>query len=453
MAILDDDYDSDYEEEDVYNAPRDMVTAVNEFTNLQLSGAETLDKYLSCPVCLSVMNQPTATECLHRFCSGCIETALRIGKKECPSCRFPIATRRALRRDRNFEALIRTLYPNGPPESDDEIDVGNYCFVPLSVPDKEEEQRAHQVQVQMQMHKDKAAPIMKDRKDKARSLPVQGNSCGVPSERKVRKGRSQLPRDVSDMGQPSHMGSGALVEEPKTRWSCPQCTLINSAAARKCKICDAPNPVGRASRTRKERLTLATTSAFREFEYAQCGESLSGADHSSGQAVTGAAGDSCMRSKPTLTPGEVRKGKGGRAAEDRESSHSTKRAKGADDVESEKRQREERYAARKEARAEESLRNAVQPEPQLDFSDEAPSIEAQLLARHSFSLHIKTVDASGVVVLWSFPTANPGDCSAWVSLAPAALVTEASARAKFKLITKNRMFGECRCRKRFHELT
>jgi chemotaxis protein histidine kinase CheA len=45
-------------------------------------------------------------------------------------------------------------------------------------------------------------------------------------------------------------------------------------------------------------------------------------------------------------------------------------------------------------------------------------------------------------VVRCFPTANPGNCSAWVSLAPAVSVYEASARVKFKLITKNKMFGE-----------
>ena len=89
-------------------------------------------------------------------------------------------------------------------------------------------------------------------------------------------------------------------------------------------------------------------------------------------------------------------------------------------------------------------RSAVVPEPALDYGEDAPSLEAQLLARQSYSLHIKNVDEAGISLLWSFPPANPGDCSAWVSLAPSATVHDAAARMKYKLITKNKMFGECK---------
>ena len=106
---------------------------------------------------------------------------------------------------------------------------------------------------------------------------------------------------------------------------------------------------------------------------------------------------------------------------------------------------QKRGATQHGSRKIEKPRNAAQPEAPLDFADDAPSLEAQLLSRSTYSLHIKAVDDSGVSLIWSFPPANPGDCSAWVSLAPAALVAEASARQKFKLITKNKMFGECKC--------
>ena len=96
----------------------EMITEASHMTQIDIGGAETIERYLSCPICLSIVRQPTATECLHRFCYDCIETALRLGKKECPSCRMPVATRRAFRRDDNFERLVHTLYPNGPSDSD-----------------------------------------------------------------------------------------------------------------------------------------------------------------------------------------------------------------------------------------------------------------------------------------------------------------------------------------------
>ena len=48
-------------------------------------------------------------ECLHRFCEDCITAALRRGNKECPTCRKKLVSRRSLRQDSNFDALIRAV--------------------------------------------------------------------------------------------------------------------------------------------------------------------------------------------------------------------------------------------------------------------------------------------------------------------------------------------------------
>ena len=81
----------------------------NEISSLPIS---VLNSELRCPVCLNLLRQPVATECMHRFCASCIQKCLRLGKKECPSCRKPIATRRNLRNDNNFATLIAKLYPD-----------------------------------------------------------------------------------------------------------------------------------------------------------------------------------------------------------------------------------------------------------------------------------------------------------------------------------------------------
>ena len=69
----------------------------------------------------------TTKECLHRFCAECITTALRsglllewrssvtvvlLGNKECPTCRKKLVSRRSLRPDPNFDALLAKIFPD-----------------------------------------------------------------------------------------------------------------------------------------------------------------------------------------------------------------------------------------------------------------------------------------------------------------------------------------------------
>lgn len=62
---------------------------------------------LRCPICLDMLKKTMTTkECLHRFCSECIITALRSGNKECPTCRKKLVSKRSLRPDPNFDYLI-----------------------------------------------------------------------------------------------------------------------------------------------------------------------------------------------------------------------------------------------------------------------------------------------------------------------------------------------------------
>jgi len=70
-----------------------------------------LNHLFQCPVCLGYMKKTfIVMECLHRFCGGCIQKCLRVGKKECPSCRVHIPSRRSLRPDSNYDALITKIF-------------------------------------------------------------------------------------------------------------------------------------------------------------------------------------------------------------------------------------------------------------------------------------------------------------------------------------------------------
>jgi len=94
---------------DMHREPRQPV--VDESTTT--IPIRTLNKDLTCPICLNIIhNTLTVMECLHRFCSSCISKSLRMGKKECPTCRMPCSSRRNLRPDPNFDSFIRVLYPD-----------------------------------------------------------------------------------------------------------------------------------------------------------------------------------------------------------------------------------------------------------------------------------------------------------------------------------------------------
>uniref|UniRef100_A0A7S2H2F0 RING-type E3 ubiquitin transferase n=1 Tax=Octactis speculum TaxID=3111310 RepID=A0A7S2H2F0_9STRA len=75
--------------------------------------ARSINMELTCPICLGILHSTMIVmECLHRFCSECIQKCLRVGRKECPSCRIHVPSRRSLRYDANFDSLIARIYPN-----------------------------------------------------------------------------------------------------------------------------------------------------------------------------------------------------------------------------------------------------------------------------------------------------------------------------------------------------
>ena len=85
--------------------------AETDKTVMKTLSTKVLDSELRCPICLMYLkNTHIVMECLHRFCGDCIQKSIRIGKKECPSCRLHLPSRRSLRPDPNFDALLVTLY-------------------------------------------------------------------------------------------------------------------------------------------------------------------------------------------------------------------------------------------------------------------------------------------------------------------------------------------------------
>lgn len=93
---------------DLHREPRN-TSFVPDNATLQIP-LKTLNAEFICPICLGYMTKTSIVmECLHRFCHECIQKCLRLGKKECPSCRIHIPSRRSLRADPEFDAMLRCI--------------------------------------------------------------------------------------------------------------------------------------------------------------------------------------------------------------------------------------------------------------------------------------------------------------------------------------------------------
>lgn len=94
---------------ELHRTPQEVITDATEIA----VSPRSLHSELMCPICLDMLKKTMTTkECLHRFCSDCIVTALRSGNKECPTCRKKLVSKRSLRPDPNFDLLISKIYPS-----------------------------------------------------------------------------------------------------------------------------------------------------------------------------------------------------------------------------------------------------------------------------------------------------------------------------------------------------
>eukprot|EP00249_Psilotum_nudum_P008129 c21061_g1_i1 orf=53-1411(+) len=90
-----------------------------EYVSVNLSD---IRKDVQCSICLGIIRKTrTVMECLHRFCRECIDKSMRLGNNECPVCRTHCASRRSLRDDLNFDALIAVLYPDVDSYEEEEL--------------------------------------------------------------------------------------------------------------------------------------------------------------------------------------------------------------------------------------------------------------------------------------------------------------------------------------------
>ncbi|GLT26025.1 hypothetical protein SLA2020_011160 [Shorea laevis] len=108
LADDDDDDDDDGDDSDVSES-----SSSEEKPEFVLVELPEIRKDVQCPICLGIIKKTrTVMDCLHRFCRECIDKSMRLGNNECPACRTHCASRRSLRDDPNYDALISALYPD-----------------------------------------------------------------------------------------------------------------------------------------------------------------------------------------------------------------------------------------------------------------------------------------------------------------------------------------------------
>ncbi|KAF8104422.1 hypothetical protein N665_0172s0053 [Sinapis alba] len=104
------DEEDEEEEDSKEKSPSSTSGDKSEFMEIDLGE---IRKDVQCPICLGIIKKTrTVMECLHRFCRECIDKSMRLGNNECPACRKHCASRRSLRDDPKFDALIAALFTN-----------------------------------------------------------------------------------------------------------------------------------------------------------------------------------------------------------------------------------------------------------------------------------------------------------------------------------------------------
>ncbi|PIA36585.1 hypothetical protein AQUCO_03300052v1 [Aquilegia coerulea] len=106
-----------------------LIDDDEEESNQETEGDEFIDveeslirKYLTCPICLGIMQQTHAVnECLHRFCKDCIDQSLLLVNHECPACRKHLPSKHNLRKDTRYDRIIMEFYPNINDDNNDDM--------------------------------------------------------------------------------------------------------------------------------------------------------------------------------------------------------------------------------------------------------------------------------------------------------------------------------------------
>ncbi|OVA00368.1 zinc finger protein [Macleaya cordata] len=180
-------------------------------------------KEVQCPICLGIIRKTrTVMECLHRFCRECIDKSMRLGNNECPACRTHCASRRSLRDDPNYDALIATLYP----------DIDKYEEKELAFSDEEKTRNKH-IQASIAQTFQRQSEALGRRRTTAKSVTSftrrsQGN-CRRGRRRNNQATKIQGSEDDED-GNGDSNGNGGGIGSSSTD---EQCAGVNKKRCRR----------------------------------------------------------------------------------------------------------------------------------------------------------------------------------------------------------------------------
>ncbi|KAK1420108.1 hypothetical protein QVD17_21443 [Tagetes erecta] len=234
--------DSDEEDEDVEQrdesdddeSPSSSCSDKDEFVYVKLAEVR---KDVQCPICLGIIRKTRKVmECLHRFCRECIDKSMRLGNNECPACRAHCASRRSLRDDPNFDALIALLYPN----------IDKYEAEELAFSD-DEKARNKQIQASIAQTSRRQLEALGKKRANAKAIEtayVRRSQLNTRNLRGRKHQRSKEPQDSdneieADNGNVGKCSSSADELEPSTevrpiqykRWSAGSSSLPSSSGA------------------------------------------------------------------------------------------------------------------------------------------------------------------------------------------------------------------------------
>ncbi|KAL3519786.1 hypothetical protein ACH5RR_017935 [Cinchona calisaya] len=206
----------------------------DEFVIVRLSE---IRKEVQCPICLGIIRKTrTVMECLHRFCRECIDKSMRLGNNECPACRTHCASRRSLRDDPNYDALIASLYP----------DIDKYEEEELAF-HEEEKARNKQIQASIaQTFRRQTEALGRKRSARVAARRSHGNHRNVRGRRNLRATEYQGSDEDDDAngnygGKDSSSADERSPElKPKRhkRWGGARCSQSSAAANSDAVGCD-----------------------------------------------------------------------------------------------------------------------------------------------------------------------------------------------------------------------